>query len=148
MEPLVETLPPDGLIFMYLDEFQRRAQSCSFPHVPEECTKAEVQRFLADRHHNASVNPDMLALLFTTIAQGLQNGCYDVYGGEWVRGAMAMECEKGDVYSEYHRSHLYGMMLILISRCCDAMSETRRLYESSVPACHRNLGDDRAVPDQ
>lgn len=105
MQPLVDALPPDEHIFTYLDEFQRRAQSCSFPHVPEECTKTEVQRFLADRYHNASVNPDMLALLFTTIAQGLQNGCYDVCGGQWVRGAMATECEKGDVYSEYSPSH-------------------------------------------
>ena len=98
--PLVQCLPPDDEIFAYLDAFQRRAQSCSFPHVPEECTKTEVQRFLDNRYHNAAVNPDMLALLFTTIAQGLQNGCYDKFGGQWWKGGMALECEKGDVYSE------------------------------------------------
>lgn len=96
---LLHVLPPDEDIFSYLEAFQRRAQSCSFPHTPEECTVIEVKRYLYNREHNAFVHPDMLALLFATLAQGLQNGVYDRYGGKWVKGAMAAELSKGDVYS-------------------------------------------------
>ena len=97
---LIQLLPSKDEIFLYLDAFQQRAQSCSFPHVPEECTKKEVERFLANVEHNALVHPDMLALLFTTLAQGLQSGVYDRGGGQWVAGAMDEDSKKGDVYSK------------------------------------------------
>lgn len=99
---LLKILPPEQDIFAYLDAFQRRAQSSSFPHVPEECTELEVRRFLSNLEHNAAVHLDMLALLFATLAQGLQNGVYDKCGERWVAVAMESESKKGDVWSKYH----------------------------------------------
>lgn len=97
---LVELLPCNEDIFFYLRSFQRRAQSCSFPHVPEECTEVEIQRFLENVEHNAAVHPNMLALLFATLAQGLQDGVYDRNGEKWIAGAVEAESQKGDVYSK------------------------------------------------
>jgi len=42
----------------------------------------------------------MLALVFCTLAQGLQNGVYDKYGERWVAGAVETESKKGDVWSK------------------------------------------------
>ena len=42
----------------------------------------------------------MLALLFATLAQGLQDGVYDKYGEKWVAGGVETESKKGDVYSK------------------------------------------------
>ena len=95
----VQCLPPRDELFGYLDSFQKRAQSCSFPHVPEEITRIEVERFLDKEHENAVKHPAMLALIFAALAQGLQNGVYDKSGGEWVEGAMEAESWKGDMYS-------------------------------------------------
>ncbi|KAI9800511.1 MAG: hypothetical protein M1825_004059 [Sarcosagium campestre] len=95
---LLACLPPDEELFGYLESFQKRAQSCSFPHVPDEITKVEIERFLSDREGNSFKHPDMLALIFAALAQGLQNGVYDKCGGEWVKGGMAAEAWKGDLY--------------------------------------------------
>ncbi|KAI9796182.1 MAG: hypothetical protein M1833_006433, partial [Piccolia ochrophora] len=95
---LLVCLPPEEELYGYLDAFQRRAQSCSFPHVPEEITRIEIERFLADKEGNAFKHPDMLALIFAALAQGLQNGVYDKFGGQWVEGGMAAEGWKGDLY--------------------------------------------------
>lgn len=103
---LIKLLPPEEDLYFYLDAFQRRVQSCSFPHVPNECTKNEVGRFLDKVEHNAALHPDMLALLFATLAQGLQYGVYDKYGGRWVAGAVETESKKSDVYSKSARSFL------------------------------------------
>lgn len=97
---LVALLPPEHEIGAYIEAFQQRAQSCSFPHLPDECTKSEVHRFLENVQHNAEAHPDMLALLFATIAQGIQNGVFDRYGGQWIAGAMDQESKKGDIYGE------------------------------------------------
>ena len=80
---LLQLLPDQDDLFACLDLFQRRAQACSFPHMPEEVTKREVERFLADRERNANLFPDMLALIFATLATGLQMGQYDRNGGTW-----------------------------------------------------------------
>ena len=85
-------------IYVYLDAFQARASSCSFPHVPLECTRIEIERFMSNKEHNALVHPDMLALLFATLAQGLQNGVFDRCGGRWIHEVMEDESKKGDVY--------------------------------------------------
>lgn len=98
-EGLVKLLPSNAEIHGYLTSFQRRAQSCSFPHLPDECTEAGIQRFLSNVEHNAAVNPNMLALLFTTLAQGLQDGVYDRNGEKWIAGSVGVESQKGDVYS-------------------------------------------------
>lgn len=68
--------------------------------MPDECTKKEVGRFLDNVEHNAALHPDMLALLFATLAQGLQYGVYDKYGERWVAGAVETESKKSDVYSK------------------------------------------------
>lgn len=96
---LLQCLPPKDELLGYLDAFQNRAQSCSFPHVPDEITKIEIERFLKDARENAEMFPDMLALLFAALAQGSQSGVYDKYGEKWVEGAMEKEQRNGDVYS-------------------------------------------------
>lgn len=98
---LIKLLPSREDIQFYLHAFQRRSLSCSFPHVPEECTESEVQRFLDDVEHNAAARPNTLALLFATLAQGLQDGIYDRNGQKWVSGAVESELAKGDVYSRW-----------------------------------------------
>ena len=84
----MEVLPVHEELFKCLELFQRRAQPCSFPHTPHEITKREVERFLEDKERNANQFPDMLALLFATLACGLQMGQYDKNGGQWVQGAV------------------------------------------------------------
>lgn len=101
---LVELLPSNEDIHFYLASFQRRVQSCSFPHLPDECTEAEVRRFLDNIDHNAAVHPNMLALLFATLAQGLQDGVYDRNGEKWIAGSVEAESQKGDVYSRSSNS--------------------------------------------
>ena len=88
VESLLGVLPPDEELYQWLELFQRRAQPCSFPHTPHEVTKNEVERFLEDRKRNANQFPDMLALLFATLATGLQMGQYERSGGQWVQGAV------------------------------------------------------------
>lgn len=95
---LVELLPSGEDLHFYLGSFQRRVQSCSFPHVPEECTEAEIRGFLENVEHNAAVHPNMLALLFAALAQGLQDGVYDRNGEKWIAGSVEAESQKGDVY--------------------------------------------------
>ncbi|KAF2488279.1 hypothetical protein BU16DRAFT_419951, partial [Lophium mytilinum] len=96
---LLRCLPPKEDLFRYLDAFQHRAQSCSFPHVPDEITTTEIERFLSDVQTNAEMFPDMLALIFAALALGSQNGVYDKCNGKWVEGAMETEQKKfGDIY--------------------------------------------------
>lgn len=96
---LLDCLPPRDELMIYLDAFEKRVQFCSFPHVPNEITKAEVDRFLSDSKKNAELFPDMLALLFAALALGSQHSVFDSCGGKWVEGAMEREAKKGDVYS-------------------------------------------------
>lgn len=84
-------------IYACLDMFQRRAQSCYFPHTPDEVTKKEVERFLSDVEGNAERFPDMLALIFATLATGMQMGVYDLHG-DWIAGAVEDTRRKSDVY--------------------------------------------------
>ncbi|KAL8939534.1 MAG: hypothetical protein Q9211_002699, partial [Gyalolechia sp. 1 TL-2023] len=96
---LINLLPKDHQeIFFYLHAFQRRGQACSFPHLPDEVTETEVQRFLSNVKENADKHPEMLALLFATLAQGIQNGVYDKYGGAWHVGMMESECKLGNAF--------------------------------------------------
>lgn len=66
--------------------------------MPEQCSESEVQRFLDNVEQNATLHPNMLALLFATIAQGLQDGVFDRNGGKWIAGSVEAETKKGDVY--------------------------------------------------
>ena len=98
--PLIKLLPPDQDLFFYLDTFQRRSLSFSFPYVPSEVNSLEVRKFIENLEHNAALYPDYLALLFATLAQGLQDGVYDKFGEKWSAGHVEAESKKGDVYSK------------------------------------------------
>ncbi|KAF2720916.1 hypothetical protein K431DRAFT_313004 [Polychaeton citri CBS 116435] len=95
---LLKTLPDKAELISSLDMFQHKAQSCSFPHVPDNTTKREVLRFLDDAEENAEKHPDMLALVFATLATGLQLGVYDRNGSLWVRGTTETAMQQADVY--------------------------------------------------
>lgn len=88
-------------MLFYLGAFQRRGQTCSFPYLPDEVTEHEVHRFLSGVKENAEQHPEVLALLFATLAQGIQNGVYDKYGGAWHAGMMESECKMGNAFSKY-----------------------------------------------
>lgn len=87
-------------IYKWLDMFQQRAQSCYFPHTPDELTRREVSRFLERTEENAEQHPDMLALIFTMVATAMQMGVYDEHD-EWIPGAVEQSRFQSDVYSEY-----------------------------------------------
>ena len=110
--------------------------------MPDQCTTNEVRRFLENVEHNASLHPDMLALLFATLAQGLQYGVYDMYGERWVAGAVETETKKSDVYSKAPSSNSAIIFLITVSRCFDAMLETWLLHEPPYSAGHSDVGND------
>jgi hypothetical protein len=95
---LTDLLPSDEEIFQHLEHFHRRAQSCSFPHVPDEVTKKEVERFLADRKNNAEKAPDMLGLIFAALAVGMQIGVFDQNGCQWHQPSMAISHSKGEAW--------------------------------------------------
>ena len=95
---LLGCLPPRQELMGYLEAFQKRVQICSFPHVPNEITKTEVDRFLSDARKNAERFPDMLALIFAALALGSQHSVFDKCGGKWIEGAMERETERGNLY--------------------------------------------------
>lgn len=103
---LVAILPDSDVLFSCLDSFQRRAQSCSFPHTPDEVTRKEVQRFLEHKENNAQRHPDMLALVFATVATGMQMGQYDRSGNCWKREDLERTRRTSDAFSELKRSLL------------------------------------------
>ena len=96
---LLVLLPHKDEAISYLNSFQHRAQGCSFPLVPKECTPMEIEQFLAHAEHNSLLQPDTLALIFASLALGSQHGVYDRCGGRWLRGIRELESKKGDVYS-------------------------------------------------
>ena len=96
---LWELLPERDELFACLDLFQTKAQSCSFPHIPDEMTKREVERYLQDSG-NAVAFPDMLALIFATVATGLQMGQYERNGNKWSAEAVENTRRRGDVFSK------------------------------------------------
>ena len=98
---LINLLPKDQQeISFYINAFQRRALSCVYPNLPDQWTEIEVQRFLSNVKENSDQHPDMLALVFATLAQGVQNGVYDKYGGAWHGGVMETECRMANAFSK------------------------------------------------
>ncbi|KAF2875925.1 hypothetical protein BDV95DRAFT_603321 [Massariosphaeria phaeospora] len=95
---LLSCLPSRMELLEYLDSFQKRVHVCSFPHVPVEITKSEVERFLSDARKNAQMCPDMLALLFAALALGSQHSGWDKAGGQWKADVMKEESQRGNVY--------------------------------------------------
>jgi hypothetical protein len=98
--PLLDCLPGKEELLEYLSAFERRVNVCSFPYVPVEISRSEVERFLADPKKNAQMCPDFLALLFAAIALGAQHSVWDKAGGQWDPDLLDMESRKGNVYSE------------------------------------------------
>lgn len=142
---LLGVLPSEEDITGYLDSFQRRVQSCVFPHMPEECTQPEIERFLANVEHHAVTNPDMFALLFATMAQGLQSGIYDRCGERWIAGAVDAESQRGDVFGQSLTSMRKAGKLITFSRCRYAGFEDGIISFAANDAHHPNLVADRTV---
>lgn len=98
---LVRLLPPQDKIQQLLEALEKRAGLCSFPHSPEETTRQELERFLADVEDNAQRHPDMLALIFVTLATAMQVGQFDRSGRKWVAGAVEDGRRSSDVFREY-----------------------------------------------
>ena len=146
---LIRLLPPEQDLFFYLEAFERRCQSFSFPYVPQQVTVPEVRRFVESLEHNAAVYPDMLALLFAALAQGLQIGVYDKFGEKWVAGNVESESKKGDVYSESTGCQLLvSSSKQFLSRRCDAVPSTGCIHEPAHTSRHPDFGDDGSIPDQ
>jgi len=99
---LADLLPSNDMIFQTFRLFQERAQSCFFPHVPNEVTEKEVERFLEDKKNNAYKAPDMLSLIFATLAVGMQIGAFHRNGGQWLGASMADLQQEGEVYRKAH----------------------------------------------
>nr|OQO30757.1 hypothetical protein B0A51_02453 [Rachicladosporium sp. CCFEE 5018] len=98
---LLMLLPPREEVFECLDLFSKRAQSCSFPHMPDEVTKKEVGRFLDEAGEDPARmenNSNMLALIFATLATGMQMGVHDRSGEQWIEGAVEDAARRGDCY--------------------------------------------------
>lgn len=112
---LVTLLPPDEEIFQHLDLFRRRAQSCSFPHVPDEMTKKEVERFLEDKESNAFKAPDMLGLIFATLAVGMQIGVYDRNECQWLGAPMESSHARSECYRKSTSPHQLGLSILMIA---------------------------------
>lgn len=88
-----------GLVFKYLTSFDKRAQSCYFPHVLDQSIKSELECFLVNAEDNAEKHPEMLALILAMMATGLQMGVWDNCGGKWNGEAVKKARLEGDVYS-------------------------------------------------
>src|SRR3954468_21487116 len=52
---LLSVLPTTTELFDYLETFEKRVHICSFPHIPTEITRSEVERFLSDAKKNAEM---------------------------------------------------------------------------------------------
>ncbi|KAL5119421.1 hypothetical protein ACEQ8H_002690 [Pleosporales sp. CAS-2024a] len=122
---LLKCLPQREELFECLHAFEKRVHVCSFPHVPFEITKSEVERFLNDARRNSEICPDMLALLFAAIALGGQHSVWDRSGGQWGSDAMQFEEAKGNIYiaaakqalrlaSFMHKPSLLGIQALLM----------------------------------
>lgn len=97
---LLSCLPSRDELLGYLQIFESRGSSSSFPHAPVELTKDEVEHFLSDSR-NAHLCPDMLALLFAVISLGAQYSTWNKAGGKWNADIIEAELRNGDVFSEY-----------------------------------------------
>jgi hypothetical protein len=98
--PLLDCLPVKEELLEYLSAFERHVSICSFPYVPVEISRSEVERFLVDSKKNAQMCPDFLALLFAAIALGAQYSVWRKAGGRWDADLLDIESRKGNVYSE------------------------------------------------
>lgn len=100
---LLELLPDRDELFRTLDFFQQQAQCCSLAHVPDEVTRKEVERFLSDAEADALKAPDVLGLIFATLAAGMQMGVHDRGGSRWMQGAMEVSHQGSECYCKRQR---------------------------------------------
>ena len=70
-EGLLQCLPSLEQLYGYLDTFSQKAQGFTFPYVPEDLTRKEVENFLGNAKENAEEAPDLLALIFAALALGV-----------------------------------------------------------------------------
>ena len=99
---LLDILPPRKELQEYLAAFEKRVYVCAFPHMPVELTKNEIDRFLADPERNARMCPEMLALVFASIALGAQHSVWDKCAGSWNAEVVDAEAQRGNVYGKCH----------------------------------------------
>jgi hypothetical protein len=122
---LLSVLPTRREMMEYLAAFEKRVHICSFPHIPIEISKSEIERFFADEQRNARMCPDMLALLFAAMALGAQHSVWDKSGGRWKAEVMDAETQRGNVYiaaamqalrlsSFMHKPSLLGVQALII----------------------------------
>ena len=95
---LVQLLADKEELLTYLIAYESSAQSSTFPLSQEECSKARFELFLSNIEHNAHVHPDLLALLFATLANGRR---YSLENSQReFREDDSRESKKGEVFSE------------------------------------------------
>lgn len=112
---LTELLPKeDEEIFRNLELFQQRGQSCSFPHVLDEATKKEVERFLEEKRINATKAPDMLALLFATLAVGVQIGIFYRNDRQWHGAPMEEAHGASDCYRKILNDYCFNPLQLTV----------------------------------
>lgn len=145
---LVDLLPSKPDFHSLLRAFEHHAPLYYFPYVPEECTERGVDQFLTNPERNSLLHPDILALLFAALAQGVQSGLHDRCGGKWVPGAMDREMKKGDVFSEATLTSLGGFILTAShSRRRNALATDSYLPEQANITCCRNVAHDWPISD-
>ena len=88
------------LVYTYLAMFQHRAHSAYFPNMPNESSRSEFERFLVEAEANAVKFPDMLAVIFATMAVGLQVSLWNDSDGRWEADAVYKARMCGDVYGK------------------------------------------------
>lgn len=95
---LCKLLPPKETISKCFEMLRCcRAQSCFFQNMLDEVMKKGIDHFLTDPRPNAEKTPDMLGLVFASLAIGSQVGVFHCSGSEWVTGLLqgshkASEC--------------------------------------------------------
>lgn len=98
---LLTILPNKTELDRCLELYHHRAQAISFPHMPaQEAAKDEVERFLLDAERNAQGYPDMLALIFVMLANGLQLGVWDRCEGRWLEDEVRKITDQANVYGD------------------------------------------------
>jgi len=102
---LLSILPKRDELLECLNTFEQRAQGCSFPLLPEEMSRKEIELFLDDAEDNAVRTPDMLALLFVTLAAGCQLSQADDKGEESDHDSTEATKKKADVFRKLLQSN-------------------------------------------
>ena len=98
IDSLVQLLADKEELHTYLIAYESRTQSSTFALSQEKCSTARFELFLSNIEHNAHVHPDLLALLFATLAHGRRYSLEDAQRN--FREEDSGESKKGDVFSK------------------------------------------------